>query len=544
MNKSKNESIFSINPLYQYMEQTWRLMDKVVKLSQKPGINLQNSPPFILDILPDTYQHLRNIAKNYENNFQVLLNNNYFSLYINNLRSKCHQTIKLLKCLSKISCKSIDSEKFLLLRRSMNKISLVHSHMLLELKAIFPSGIYIKNNFKITKTDAATWWSTVIGDDRSIIQWKTFKLAFSKEHKICSSIEAIALKTTINLTCNDHISIFEFDVFTRLFQPWKTILQNWKFLAITHPGYYAFLTYDEQKMRLSEFINKKGSYAFRLSCTRLGQWAIGYVTNSGLILQTIAQNKSLFQALHEGQQENMYIYPDGKDYNPDLTPFLNTESKIKVAITEEQFETYCTIGTTYELCKICANNNKDLVVEPCGHYMCSECFESWTNAQRSKKTCPFCRSTIKDISSVAIDPFHHINDLCKSKCVNIDQDETTDNPQSSTFQEKEKMNIEEDLIIFNDQINFKDFSNKDLNLSNLTEMNIFSDQQASENVLNADKSILICEQTSTKLENKTTDECSILVKEGFKKYHVDRTLAITKNDIDMARNILNNFALK
>ncbi len=41
------------------IEKTWKLMDKVVKLCQHPRMNLKNSPPFILDILPDTYQHLR-----------------------------------------------------------------------------------------------------------------------------------------------------------------------------------------------------------------------------------------------------------------------------------------------------------------------------------------------------------------------------------------------------------------------------------------------------------------------------------------------------
>ena len=30
--------------------------------------------------------------------------------------------------------------------------------------------------------------------------------------------------------------MFEFDVFTRLFQPWDTLLINWKMLAVTHTG--------------------------------------------------------------------------------------------------------------------------------------------------------------------------------------------------------------------------------------------------------------------------------------------------------------------
>jgi len=49
------------------------------------------------------------------------------------------------------------------------------------------------------------------------------------------------------------------------------------------------------------------SYVFRLSCTRLGQWAIGYVTSDGQILQTIPQNKSLGQALLDGQHEGLSV---------------------------------------------------------------------------------------------------------------------------------------------------------------------------------------------------------------------------------------------
>lgn len=46
----------------------------------------------------------------------------------------------------------------------------------------------------------------------------------------------------------------------RLFQPWSTLLRNWQILAVTHPGYVAFLTYDEVKARLQKYINKPGRY--------------------------------------------------------------------------------------------------------------------------------------------------------------------------------------------------------------------------------------------------------------------------------------------
>ena len=65
----------------------------------------------------------------------------------------------------------------------------------------------------------------------------------------------------------------------------------------------AFLTYEEVKAILMKYIDKPGSYLFRLSCTRLGQWAIGYVTMEKTILQTIPQTKPLIQSLIDGERE-------------------------------------------------------------------------------------------------------------------------------------------------------------------------------------------------------------------------------------------------
>ena len=48
-------------------------------------------------------------------------------------------------------------------RRALTKLSLVFSHMLAELKGIFPNGAYIGDAFKITKTDAAEFWRKSFG---------------------------------------------------------------------------------------------------------------------------------------------------------------------------------------------------------------------------------------------------------------------------------------------------------------------------------------------------------------------------------------------
>jgi E3 ubiquitin-protein ligase CBL len=172
---------------------------------------------------------------------------------------------------------------------------------------------------------------------------------------------------------------------------------------VTHPGYVAFLTYDEVKARLQKYALKPGSYVFRLSCTRLGQWAIGYVTADGNILQTIPQNKSLCQALLDGYREGFYLYPDGRNVNPDLSGAVQNTPEDHIRVTQEQYELYCEMGSTFQLCKICAENDKDIRIEPCGHLLCTPCLSSWQESEG--QGCPFCRAEIKGTEQIVVDPF-------------------------------------------------------------------------------------------------------------------------------------------
>lgn len=141
------------------IEKSWKLMDKVVKLCQHPRMNLKNSPPFILDILPDTYQHLKLVYNRHDDKLQTLNECEYFRIFIENLMNKCKQTIKLFKDGKE---KMFDEQSHY--RRNLTKLSLVFSHMLAELKAIYPSGSFAGETFRITKSDASDWWKRSFGD--------------------------------------------------------------------------------------------------------------------------------------------------------------------------------------------------------------------------------------------------------------------------------------------------------------------------------------------------------------------------------------------
>lgn len=378
------------------LEKTWKLMDKVVKCCQRPGMNLNNSPPFILEILPETYQHLKLIHIKYDSESKYPTNDNQYSqVFLKNLQTRCEQTLKLFK-----DAKDEMFDEKSKHRHKLTRHTLVFNHIISELKAIFPGGRFIGEKYLITKKETAgEFWRNNFGSS-VLVDWRTFYHALQMVHNIDSSFFSLnALKQTIDLTCDDYISIFEFDVFTRLFQPWSTLLSNWRILAVTHPGYKAFLTYDELKALLQDHIDKPGSYVFRLSCTRLGQWAIGYVTPDKQILQTIVQNISLSQALTETK---FYLYPDGKDEDPNLNLLCSgmTGDERNVTVTEEQYEIYCGVGNSFQTCKICFENDKDIRLEPCNHLLCTSCLIAWQESEG--QGCPYCRTEIKETVQIAL----------------------------------------------------------------------------------------------------------------------------------------------
>ncbi|XP_048880247.1 E3 ubiquitin-protein ligase CBL-C isoform X1 [Brienomyrus brachyistius] len=387
------------------LDKTLKRLEKLDTLCTNPRLGLKNSPPFLPDLVSQTANQLSEVWAPYrgpptsETGGYVPRGDEaeYLRVHVRHLLTKTERAILLFK-----EGKEKIFEENSSYRRSLTKISLLLSHMLHELQAVFPRGHFQGDTYRLTKTEAGEFWRKAFGE-RCIIQWNSFKEQLRKVHAFEEGMEAMALRSTVDITCNDHVSIFEFDIFTRLFQPWSSLLRNWNHLAVTHPGFMAFLTYDQVRFRLENYTHQPGSYIFRLSCTHMGQWAIGHVTKDGTIVQTIPQDIPLSQALVKGYQEGYYLFPDGRDNNPDLTSLCEPTYKGKVRVSPEQYELYCEIGSTFQLCKICAERDKDIRIQPCGHLLCQPCLSSW---QRSDgHTCPYCRCDIRGTESVVVEPF-------------------------------------------------------------------------------------------------------------------------------------------
>ncbi|KER31267.1 hypothetical protein T265_13011, partial [Opisthorchis viverrini] len=378
----------------------YKWLDRIVYLCLNPRLNLRASTPCLLDIIPDIYEKLQHIVSCYQDDYTTLSHIRYFRIFIHSVIFKSKQMVRLFKE-AKESIFVDQSTP----RSQLVKLALVFSHMQRDLEALFPDNKFC-NTYRITKPDAAKWWLDNFGTD-SIIHWSAFESAFRKTFPLDLRDHIDALHSTIDLTCNNHVSIFEFDVFARLFQPWSNVLQSWRVLTILHPGYMAFMTYNEVKTVLEPFRKYPGpgSYVFRLSCTKLGQWAIGYVAEDLHIFQTLVRNKPLAQALLDGEREGFYRYPNGKKSPPNLLLHLiHSLPQVRLRVTREQYQVYCEIGSTFELCKICDENDKNVQLEPCGHLICRDCLSTFQSTGLNQ-TCPFCRLEVKSVQDVIVEPY-------------------------------------------------------------------------------------------------------------------------------------------
>lgn len=97
------------------------------------------------------------------------------------------------------------------------------------------------------------------------------------------------------------------------------------------------------------------------------------------------------------------MYPSLKqleDYFTDLVEESNARTKLSTKSIIKGIEgtkNYCSKDVEREHeCGICMENCTKMVLPVCGHSMCNNCFNDWNIRSQS---CPFCRGSLKKVSS-------------------------------------------------------------------------------------------------------------------------------------------------
>jgi len=301
-----------------------RRIDKLYKLCESPRIQdsvlVVKTPPYILTALADVAELLTKIFRAYEFSMYVLNSIEYFNVTSQNLLTKLKQIATLLESTNVVEERSQERENFF-------KLTLILSHIRADLNAMFPENIYEGAQYRIASPQAAGFWRSNFGE-RTIVTWHCFEETLNRVHRIGNPLQAAQLRDTIQITQSSHVSIFEFNTFTRLFAPWHCILTTWSFLVTRHPAYVAFTTHHQASKRLKELLNKPGSFLFRSSCTKLGQWTIIYVTQANRITHILSE--SIVDTLVQGHGEGSFLFPKGKEteQNDQKMSLLSLRDKI------------------------------------------------------------------------------------------------------------------------------------------------------------------------------------------------------------------------
>lgn len=77
----------------------------------------------------------------------------------------------------------------------------------------------------------------------------------------------------------------------------------------------------------------------------------------------------------------------------------NKDMQNEIAIKDKELTMLKYNISKYE-CVICMDNNKNIILQPCGHLVyCNECYDNYYNAQKFM-TCPICRNEIANIIKI------------------------------------------------------------------------------------------------------------------------------------------------
>ena len=134
-------------------------VDKFYTYSESAYIEPKKSSPCIFAIILEIVGVIDRIFDNYKKDLGVLNNIEYFNVTSQNLLKKLKEVIKS--------------------RTEFIKTTLILSHILADLKAMFPESVYEGHKFRIKDSEAAEFWNYHF-KDKTIVPWRYFEEKLSK----------------------------------------------------------------------------------------------------------------------------------------------------------------------------------------------------------------------------------------------------------------------------------------------------------------------------------------------------------------------------
>ncbi|KAL3318418.1 hypothetical protein Ciccas_002926 [Cichlidogyrus casuarinus] len=263
--------------------------------------------------------------------------------------------------------------------------------MLEEIREMFSEGKLI-TSYQISKPEPRKWWQDNFGDE-VVISWNCFGTCFIREFDIEKG-NFDRLHECFSFTSTEYVSIFAFDLFTRLYTPWKQMKDVWTTLAVKSSAYMGFISFSSMRQCLK--LMKPGCFGYRVSCSNVGYWSVGYVTAAGTPSQTICWCRPLADHLKLGNLQSLYLSTTSDEPFPNLDNILNLI--VNVELPPDYMPDY-TFSDNIEKCIICFEEPLDLRIEPCGHFCGQKCIRNCMSKCKMMK-CPVCRREIKSISIV------------------------------------------------------------------------------------------------------------------------------------------------
>ncbi|XP_065182862.1 E3 ubiquitin-protein ligase CBL-B-like [Sycon ciliatum] len=213
----------------------------------------------------------------------------------------------------------------------------------------------------------------------------------------------VHIRRLLDLTRDGCVSLYEYDIFTQLMQPFSKIFQAVILLTLDSPAFCFPDRYHRVRQALKD--TGPGSYIYTPSRSRRGKWDVTYITHNNTV-RNIQLNGSLSRYLTRMQEvdgeKRVCRYPGGKSQDPwngNLARFFRDKRTIEV--TAEMDAQYKEAGLNFGVCKICTERSKDRILYPCTHLICHVCLAK--PDRRGRIRCPFCKSTIMSCEQIILE---------------------------------------------------------------------------------------------------------------------------------------------